>query len=84
MKKFSRLYNAQWLANRGTVLSVEEFGSSMGLGSELTTRTGLDWGRNVVKAGERWVNEVMEANTRTNVSLLCGSIEWWMAIVEGF
>ncbi len=67
VKKFMRLYDPAWLANRGSVASVDEFAASADLGQVLTTRTGYDWARNVVKAGARWVDEIMEATTRVNV-----------------
>lgn len=48
--------------------SVEEFVEAVGLGREYTTRSGESWAREVVRAGERWVGEVWEGNTRANVS----------------
>lgn len=68
MKKFARLYDPAWLANRGSVLNVDEFAASADLGVDLTTRTGEDWAKNVVKAKSRWVTEIMEASVRVNVS----------------
>ncbi|GMK54379.1 hypothetical protein CspeluHIS016_0109650 [Cutaneotrichosporon spelunceum] len=66
VKKFSRLYDPRWLANRGSVANVDEFAESADLGGSLTSRKGEDWARNVVKAGRRWVDEIMEASTRVN------------------
>ncbi|TXT11838.1 uncharacterized protein COLE_02248 [Cutaneotrichosporon oleaginosum] len=66
LKKFARLYDPAWLANRGSVDSVDEFAASADLGQALTTRTGEDWAHNVVKARARWVDEIMEASTRVN------------------
>lgn len=68
LKKFARLYDPGWLANRGSVANVDEFASSADLGADLTSRTGEDWATNVVKAKSRWVSEIMEASTRVNVS----------------
>ncbi|BEJ12051.1 hypothetical protein CspHIS471_0205110 [Cutaneotrichosporon sp. HIS471] len=66
LKKFALLYDARWLANRGSVVNVDEFAESAGLGQVLTSRTGQDWARNVVKANALWVDEIMEASTRVN------------------
>ncbi|WVQ80435.1 hypothetical protein IAT38_002540 [Cryptococcus sp. DSM 104549] len=66
VKKFTKLYDAKWLRERGVVESVEDFAEKVGLGREVTTRTGEDWARNVVGAGERWVGEIMDGSTRVN------------------
>lgn len=68
LKKFMRLYDPSWLHDRGVTDSIEEFVEAVGLGREYTTRSGESWAREVVRAGERWVGEVWEGNTRTNVS----------------
>lgn len=68
LKKFMRLYDPSWLHDRGVMDSVEEFVEAVGLGREYTTRNGDSWAREVVRAGERWIGEVWEGNTRANVS----------------
>ncbi|WWD22349.1 hypothetical protein CI109_106840 [Kwoniella shandongensis] len=66
LKRFARLYDPAWLAQRGVVNSIEDFAEKVGLGREFTTRTGEDWAKNVVKASDRWWGEIMEGATRAN------------------
>lgn len=72
VKKFANVYDPAWLAQRGTVNSIEEFASTMDIGVDMTTQSGSEWARNSVKVGDRWINEIMEASTRVNVSSHCG------------
>ncbi|KAK8845403.1 hypothetical protein IAR55_006116 [Kwoniella newhampshirensis] len=66
LKRFERLYDPAWLAQRGRVDSIEDFAETVGLGREFTTRTGEDWAKNVVKVSDRWMGEIMEGGTRVN------------------
>ena len=59
----------------GAAGSVDEFVERVGLGKELTTRKGSEWATDVVRVGEKWMNEVMEASTRVNVSFTPGCVE---------
>lgn len=68
LKRFKRLYEPQWLAQRGIVTDIEDFAESAGLGRGLTTRTGEDWATNVARVGKLWMDEIIEASTRVNVS----------------
>ncbi|WWC58035.1 uncharacterized protein I303_100570 [Kwoniella dejecticola CBS 10117] len=66
VNKFLKLYDPAYLAQRGPVESVENFAESLGLGNEITTRTGEDWAKNVVKVGDKWLGEIWEGSTRVN------------------
>jgi prenylcysteine oxidase/farnesylcysteine lyase len=68
LTKFKHLYDSAWLAQRGTVSSIEEFAATLELGAELTSRTGLDWAKNEVGVNDRWASEIIEGSTRVNVS----------------
>lgn len=81
LKKFMRLYDPSWLHDRGVTDSIEEFVEAVGLGREYTTRSGESWAREVVRAGERWVGEVWEGNTRTNYAMNIDKIH---ALAAGF
>ncbi|WVR03358.1 hypothetical protein IAU60_000349 [Kwoniella sp. DSM 27419] len=72
--KFLKLYDPVYLARRGPTGSVEDFAESIGLGSELTTRSGADWARAVVGVKDKWVNEIMGAATRVNYASEIGKI----------
>ena len=65
--KLSQLYDPLWVAEHGASRSIEDFAERMELGQELTTRKGGEWAKNVVKLGEKWVDEIMEGSTRVNV-----------------
>lgn len=39
----------------------------VGLGAEMTMKKGEDWAMKDVGVGERWMGEIMEGSTRTNV-----------------
>ncbi|WVO14829.1 hypothetical protein L204_102468 [Cryptococcus depauperatus] len=66
IEKFKQIYNPVFLAQRGPVKNIEDFAESLGLGTELTSRTGQNWAKEVVGAGERWISEIMEGSTRVN------------------
>jgi prenylcysteine oxidase/farnesylcysteine lyase len=68
VKKFKNLYNPDFLSKRGIVDGIDAFAESIGLGRDLTTRYGDDWAKSVGMK-DRWINEIMEASTRVNVSL---------------
>jgi len=73
LKRFANLYNADWLAKRGAVGSIEEFAQTADLGNDLTTTNGEKWATETVGVNERWWSEIMEASTRVNVSSTSGA-----------
>lgn len=68
LKRFANLYNPLWLAEHGASSSVDEFAERVGLGKEYTTRRGDEWAMKAVGVGEKWLGEIWEGSTRTNVS----------------
>lgn len=67
VNKFASLYDPLFLAKRGTVDSIDEFGETVGLGKDLTTRYGLDWARTLGLSDE-WIDEIVGGSTKVNVS----------------
>lgn len=67
LRKFKRLYDPAWLADRGALPSIEEFARTVELGVELTSEKGVDWARGE-KLSDRWISEMIEPSTRVNVS----------------
>lgn len=57
-----------FLAQRGVMNSIEEYGASLQLGNEYTSRNGLDWAMNVAGMSSRWANEMVDTGSRVNVS----------------
>jgi prenylcysteine oxidase/farnesylcysteine lyase len=68
LKKFALLYNPKFLSEAGAALGVSEMVERVGLGREMTGVRGDEWALKTVGVGERWMGEIMEGSTRTNVS----------------
>jgi prenylcysteine oxidase / farnesylcysteine lyase len=69
LKKFALLYNPKFLSEAGAAGTVQEMVERVGLGREMTMRKGQEWALEEVGVGDRWMGEIMEGSTRTNVSL---------------
>lgn len=70
VKTFGQLYNASNIAARGPVDSVSAFAEASNLGARLTDITGSEWARSAGNQSEAYIQEYLEANTRSNVSLV--------------
>ncbi|WVQ76257.1 hypothetical protein IAR50_005922 [Cryptococcus sp. DSM 104548] len=73
--KFKQLYNPKWLRERGPVGSIDEFAERVGLGTELTSRSGESWAKEVLGVGEKWIGEVWEGSTRVNYAINIDKIQ---------
>lgn len=67
LKKFALLYNPKFLSEAGAAGTVDEMVERVGLGREMTMKGGDRWAMEEVGVGERWMAEIMEGSTRTNV-----------------
>jgi prenylcysteine oxidase/farnesylcysteine lyase len=65
-ERLAKAYDPSFLAERGTVDSIEEFANSLQLGDEYTGRSAYDWGTQVAGISSRWANEMWDMMTRSN------------------
>ncbi|KLT44280.1 hypothetical protein CC85DRAFT_271477 [Cutaneotrichosporon oleaginosum] len=66
VERMAQVYSPSFLAQRGTVNSIEQFVASLQLGSEYTSRSAFEWATKVVGVSARWANEMMDSMTRSN------------------
>jgi prenylcysteine oxidase/farnesylcysteine lyase len=64
---FKQMYDARWVAKNGPWETIEGLSKRLGLGDP-TAVTGEDWFRDEVKVEGRFVDEMVEAVLRVNVS----------------
>lgn len=68
LKKFHMLYEPKFLSEQGAAMGVSEMVERVGLGREMTNVWADEWALGTVGVGEKWMGEIMEGSTRTNVS----------------
>ena len=68
LTKFALLYNPKFLSEQGAAGTVEEMVERVGLGRDMTMKRADDWAEVEVGVGARWMGEIMEGSTRSNVS----------------
>lgn len=66
VNRMAKAYAPSFLAERGTVSSIEEFAASLQLGSEYAGQSGYDWATRSAGVSSRWANEMLDAMTRSN------------------
>ena len=67
LKKFSKLYDKEWVRKHGAFERIEELSEEIGF-ADLVEETTMEWFTDEIKASERWTGEMVEAATRVNVS----------------